>query len=60
MLRTGMATALGVSNISVVYLYVGSIERSPAPGGPFLGIPLKRGAHVDCDGYTISLVERTG
>ena len=60
MLRTGMATAVGVSNISVVYLDVGSIERSPAAGGPLPGIPLKRDARVDRDGYTISLFQRTG
>jgi lactoylglutathione lyase len=41
MLRTGMATAVGVSNISVVYLYVRDMERSLAFYRDLLGIPLE-------------------
>jgi lactoylglutathione lyase len=41
MLRTGMATAIGVSNISVVYLYVRDMERSLVFYRDLLGIPLE-------------------
>ena len=41
MLRRGMETAVGVSNISVVYLYVRSMERSLAFYRDLLGIPLE-------------------
>jgi predicted enzyme related to lactoylglutathione lyase len=41
MLRTGMATAVGVSSISVVYLYVRDMERSLAFYRDVLGIPLE-------------------
>jgi lactoylglutathione lyase len=45
MLRTGMATAVGVSNISVVYLYVRDMERSLAFYRDLLGIPLEGDEH---------------
>jgi lactoylglutathione lyase len=45
MLRTGMTTAVGVSNINVVYLYVRNIERSLAFYRDLLGIPLEGDAH---------------
>ena len=45
MLRTGMATAVGVSNISVVYLYVRDMERSLAFYRDMLGIPLEGDEH---------------
>ena len=45
MLRTGMATAIGVSNISVVYLYVRDMERSLAFYRDLLGIPLEGDEH---------------
>jgi len=41
MLRTGMATAVGVSRISVVYLYVRDMERSLAFYRDLFGIPLE-------------------
>ena len=45
MLRIGMATAVGVSNISVVYLYVRDMERSLAFYRDLLGIPLEGDEH---------------
>jgi predicted enzyme related to lactoylglutathione lyase len=45
MLRTGMATAVGVSKISVVYLYVTDMERSLAFYRDLLGIPLEGDEH---------------
>jgi lactoylglutathione lyase len=45
MLRTGMAIAVGVSNISVVYLYVRNIERSLAFYRDLLGMPLEGDEH---------------
>ena len=45
MLRTGMETAVGVSNISVVYLYVRDMERSLAFYRDLLGIPLEGDEH---------------
>ncbi len=40
-----METAVGVSNISVVHLYVRNIERSLAFYRDLLGIPLEGDAH---------------
>ena len=40
-----MATAVGVSNISVVYLYVRDMERSLAFYRDLLGIPLEGDEH---------------
>jgi lactoylglutathione lyase len=45
MLRTGMETAVGVSNISVVYLYVRDMERSLTFYRGLLGIPLEGDEH---------------
>ena len=45
MLRTGMETAVGVSNISVVYLYVRDMERSLTFYRDLLGIPLEGDGH---------------
>ena len=45
MLRGGMATAVGVSGISVVYLYVRDLERSLAFYRDLLGIPLEGDEH---------------
>src|SRR4029453_18863141 len=45
MLGTPMKTAVGVSNISVVYLYVSDMERSLAFYRDLLGIPLSGDEH---------------
>jgi lactoylglutathione lyase len=45
MLRTGMATAVGVSKINVVYLYVRDMERSLSFYRDLLGIPLEGDEH---------------
>jgi lactoylglutathione lyase len=45
MLRTGMATAVSVSNLGVVYLYVRDMERSIAFYRDLLGIPLAGDEH---------------
>ena len=56
MLRTGMETAVGVSNISVVYLYVRDMERSLAFYRDVLGFQLtqrmgSQAAFLSAGGY---------